>query len=93
MMAGGIESPRLVKRSLNVAAAPVEVWQAIVDLELGARWMGICIVCNWEIGGAVTLTDTPLGPDYPVVEALAEHSDFFWRVGLGQLKKLVSGGT
>jgi uncharacterized protein YndB with AHSA1/START domain len=27
--------------------------------------------------------------DLPAVEALAEHSDFFWRVGLGLLKQLL----
>jgi uncharacterized protein YndB with AHSA1/START domain len=27
--------------------------------------------------------------DLPEVEALAEHSDFFWRVGLAQLKELM----
>lgn len=27
--------------------------------------------------------------ELPVVEAIAEHSDFFWRIGLAQLKKMV----
>jgi len=142
--ASGIKSPALVERSVSIAAAPADVWRAIVDPELGPRWMGMRIVCSWEIGSTVTLTETPLGPKYiergtllvfepgrllrydhwsplwrvpdlpanravltlevvpdgdgarvcfrhelPEVEAIAEHSDFFWRVGLAQLKKLV----
>lgn len=29
--------------------------------------------------------------DLPVVEAIAQHSDFFWRVGLGRLRELAEG--
>ncbi len=144
MTAGGIKSPTLVERSVSIEASPADIWRAIVDPELGLRWMGKRVVCSWEVGSPVTLTETPLGPDYserntllafepsrllrydhwsplwrvpdvpgnravvtlqvepdgdqarvlfrqelPVVEALAEHSDFFWRVGLGQLKALM----
>jgi len=145
-LAGGIRTPTLVERSVNIMAAPADVWRAIVDPEIAPHWMGMRVVCSWEVGSDVTLTGTPLGADYiergtlrafepgrllrfdhwsplwrvpdvpgnravvtlrveaeagghatrvffthelPVVEALAEHSDFFWRVGLAQLKKLM----
>src|SRR5262252_8107996 len=103
--------------------------------------MDMRIASNWQVGGAITLCETPSGPDYkehgtllvfepgrllrfnhwsplwrlpevagnravvtlqiepddngtrvsfthelPQVEALAEHSNFFWRVGLGAVE-------
>ncbi len=136
--------PSSIERTLTLRAAPSEVWRAIIDPELAAKWMGMRLVSSWEVGSEVLLTDTPLGPRYvergkvlrfepgallqyshwsklwripdlpenqavltfrvapdgdgarltfshqlPAAEALAEHSDFFWRVGLGLLKKLV----
>jgi uncharacterized protein YndB with AHSA1/START domain len=143
-LAGGIRTPALVERSVNIMAAGDDVWRAIVDPEIAPQWMGMRVVCSWEVGSSVTLSETPLGADYaengtllafeagrllrfdhwsplwrvpdgrgnravvtlrleaqgdatrvllthelPAVEALAEHSDFFWRVGLAQLKKLM----
>jgi hypothetical protein len=37
--------------------------------------MGMRVICSWEVGSPVT-----------VVEAIAEHSDFFWedRVGAAE---------
>jgi uncharacterized protein YndB with AHSA1/START domain len=135
----------LVELSVTLAASAADVWRAIVDPELAPQWMGLRIVCNWEVGGAFTITDTPLGPRYrehgtllafepgtllryshwsklwrlpdapgnravmtmrvepdgdatrlslihelPLVEAIAEHSEFFWRGGLYQLRKLLA---
>jgi uncharacterized protein YndB with AHSA1/START domain len=140
----GIKTPALVERSVGISAGPADVWRAIVDPDVAPRWMGMRMVCSWEVGSSVTLTETPLGGDYaergtllafepgallrydhwsplwrvpdvagnravvtlrveadgagtrvlfrhelPEVEALAEHSDFFWRVGLAQLKRLM----
>jgi uncharacterized protein YndB with AHSA1/START domain len=142
-MTTGIKSPRLVERAVKISAPPEDVWRAIVEPELGAQWMGMRILCDWQIGSTILLTETPLGPDYreqgklldfepgrllrydhysslwripdhpssravvsleldadgsatrvlfrhelPIVEAIAEHSDLFWRVGLEQLKAL-----
>ncbi len=50
---------------------------------------------NWrERGFSCGLWIEPPGQvffthELPAIEALAEHSDFFWRVGLAQLKKLM----
>src|SRR5262245_60749491 len=133
-----------VELSVLIDGAPADVWRALIDPELAPRWMGMRITCSWEIGSAVTITETPLGPDYrelgtllafepgklvpfdhwspprgrpdtdanravvtfrvepdadgtrvtfthalPKLEAIAEHSDFFWRVALGLLRELV----
>jgi uncharacterized protein YndB with AHSA1/START domain len=64
MTTEGIKSPRLVERFVDIDAAPADVWRAVVDPELGPRWMGMRGVCNWEIGSAVTLSETPLGAGY-----------------------------
>jgi len=139
---------RSIERSVAIRAAPADVWRAFVEPELEKQWMGMRLVCRWEVGGPITLTETPLGPKYvergtllafepgkllrydhwsklwrvpdtpanravvtlridpdadgggstvtfhhdlPAVEALAEHADFFWRVGLGLLKKVLEG--
>lgn len=142
----GVRTPRLVERFVTIKAPPADVWRAIVDPEVAPRWMSMRVVSSWQVGGTVTLTETPLGADYtergtllafeagkllrydhwsplwrvpdvrgnravltlevepdgdgtrvvfrhelPIVEALAEHSDFFWRTGLSQLKTLVEG--
>src|SRR5262245_64404091 len=131
------------ERSVIIAGAPADVWRALIDPELAPRWMGMRITGSWQVGSAVTITDTPLGPDYrecgtllafepgrllrydhwsplwgipdspgnravvtlrvepdtdgtrvtfthalPKVAAIAEHSDFFWRVALGLLREL-----
>ena len=64
MMTEGIKSSRLVERSVNITAAPADVWRAIVDPEIARQWMGMRIACSWEVGSTVTLTETPLGRDY-----------------------------
>jgi uncharacterized protein YndB with AHSA1/START domain len=63
--AGGI-APRaaLVELSVTLTASAAEVWRAIVDPGLAPQWMGLRMVCSWQVGSAITLTDTPLGPDY-----------------------------
>jgi uncharacterized protein YndB with AHSA1/START domain len=143
-MTTGIQSPRLVQRTVTIAALPEDVWRAIVDPDLNAQWLGMRMVCDWQLGSPILLTGTPLGPDYveqgtllgfepgrllrydhwsplwrvldvpgnravvslelepdggatrlsfrhelPIVQAIAEHSDMFWRVGLAQLKELL----
>lgn len=143
-MTTGIKSSRLVERTVTVAAPPEDVWRAIVDPDLSAQWMGMRLVCDWQLGSPILLTETPLGPDYqeqgtllgfepgrvlrydhwsplwrvldvpgnravvsfeleadggvtllsfrhelPIVQAIAEHSDMFWRIGLAQLKELL----
>jgi uncharacterized protein YndB with AHSA1/START domain len=141
----GIAAPAaLVELSVTLGASAADVWRAIVDPELAPQWMGLRIACSWEIGSAVTITETPLGPHYsergtllafepgkllrfshwsklwrlpdapgnhavmtmrvesdgdatrlslthelPPVEAIAQHSEFFWRGGLYQLRKLL----
>lgn len=141
----GVSHARLVELAVRLAAPAAEVWRAIVEPELAPRWMGMRITCTWEVGSAITITDTPLGPRYrergtllafepgtllrfdhfselwrvpdapenravmtmrvepdgdasrlslrhelPAVEAIAEHSAFFWRGGLYQLHQLLA---
>jgi uncharacterized protein YndB with AHSA1/START domain len=52
----------LVELSVTLAASPADVWRAIVDPDLAQQWMGMRIACRWEVGSAVTITETPLGP-------------------------------
>lgn len=134
----------LVELSVTLTASAADVWRAIVDPDLALQWMGMRIVCSWEVGSVLTMTETPLGESYresgallafepgkllryshwselwrvpdapenravmtmrvesdgdatrlslrhelPAVEAIAEHSAFFWRGGLYQLRKLL----
>lgn len=138
----------VVERSVTIAASPTEVWRAITDPDLAAKWMGgLRIASSWEVGSPITfrgtlhglddyvehgtllafepgkllqyehwsrlwrVADVPenrarftlwvepdagvtrvsLRHDLPAVEAIAQHSDFFWRVGLELLRKLVEG--
>jgi uncharacterized protein YndB with AHSA1/START domain len=141
----GIATPApLVELSVTLTASSADVWRALVDPDLAPQWMGMRIACSWEVGSAIKITETPLGPRYsergtllafepgkllrfshwsklwrlpdapgnravmtmrvepdgdatrlslrhelPPVEAIAEHSEFFWRGGLYQLSKLL----
>jgi uncharacterized protein YndB with AHSA1/START domain len=141
---GSTTHAALVELFATLTAPAADVWRAIVDAELASQWMGMRIACSWQVGSALTITDTPLGPRYsergtllafepgellryshwsklwrlpdaphnhavmtmrvepdrdatrlslthelPPVEAIAEHSEFFWRGGLYQLRKLL----
>jgi uncharacterized protein YndB with AHSA1/START domain len=130
----------LLRRSIEINAAPPEVWRHFIDPALAKPWMGLRLTCGWNVGDELIISDTPLGDDYsergtllafvpgsllsfthlsplwgisehatlsfqleprahgcvvtlihelPDVEAILEHSDFFWRVGFELLKKQV----
>lgn len=140
-------APTVVERSVVIRAAVDATWRAMMDPELGHRWLGgFRFVSSWEVGGPVSMVGTLNGEDYrdvgtvrmfeagrvvqydhwstlwrvpdapenravltfsvepegegtrvairhelPAVEALAQHSNFFWRGALEQLRRLVEG--